>query len=146
MSGRSFFFIRLVGIVLMVGVLIAVGWLAFRAGQAQGYALGLAASSEELPASPAGVPGIYPGYAYGARPYFGFMPFWPIFCLFGLGVLFLFALGAIFRPRHWHGYGRPGYPGESKLDDWHARWHGWQAGPPPDAQPPVKETGTAAEG
>ena len=103
MFRRGSFFIRLVGVLLLVGVLIAVGGLAFRAGQAQGYALGLTVSSEELSASPAAVPGLYPGFGYWARPYFGFMPFWPLLCLLGLGVIFLFSLGAIFRPRHWHG-------------------------------------------
>jgi hypothetical protein len=134
MSHRGSFFIRLVGVLLLVGVLFAVGVLAFRLGQAQGYALGLTVSSEELSTSPAGVPGLYPGYGYWARPYFGFMPFWPLLCLFGLGVVFLFALGAIFRPRHLHGYGRPGHPGESNPDDWHANWHGWHGGPPPWAR------------
>ena len=131
MFRRGSFFIRLVGVLLLVGVLIAVGGLAFRAGQAQGYALGLTVSSEELSASPAAVPGLYPGFGYWARPYFGFMPFWPLLCLFGLGVIFLFALGAILRPRHWHGYGRAGHPGEPHPEDWHAHWHG---GPPPWAR------------
>jgi hypothetical protein len=142
MSHRGSFFIRLVGVMLLVGVLFAVGVLAFRLGQAQGYALGLTVSGEELSTSPAGALGLYPGYGYWARPYFGFMPFWPLLCLFGLGVVFLFALGAIFRPRHWHGYRRPGRPGEPQPEDWHAHWHGWHGGPPPWASD--KESPTQA--
>jgi len=127
----------------MVGVLLAVGGLAFRAGQAQGYALGVTVSNGDLPQVPAGVLGFYPAYGMGMWPHFGFMPFWSLLCLFGLGVAFLFALGMIFRPRHWHGYGRGSQPGDPQADDWHAAWHGWHGSPPPGPWMNKKETPSA---
>lgn len=148
MHHRGLFIIRFVGFLLLVGVLIAVGGLAFRAGQAQGYALGLTVSGEGLSVPQAGaprsIPAGVPGYGYWGWPHFGLFPapFLGLLCLFGLGLAFLFALGAIFRPRHWHGYGRPGNPGEPNPDDWHGHWHGWYDGPPPGSRPSVKEKET----
>jgi hypothetical protein len=130
MYRRSWFFVRLFGVLLLVGVLLAVGALAFQAGQAQGYAMGLAMSGEELAVPPAGLT----GYPFWGRPYVGFAPMGPflgLLCLGGLGLAFLFALGAIFRPRHWHRHPGPGQPGDPYTDDWHAQWHASHGGPPP---------------
>lgn len=134
MYRRGWFFIRLFGVLLMVGVLFAVGVLAFQAGQAQGYALGIAMSGEELTVPPPGLA----SYPFWGRPYVGFSPMGAmlgLLCLGGLGLAFLFALGAIFRPRHWHRYAGPGQPGDPHADDWHGHWHG---GPTPWAK--EKET------
>jgi hypothetical protein len=121
------FFVRIVGALLLVGVLFAVGALAFQAGQAQGYALAMTRSGEELTTPSAGIPGL----AYWGQPYFGMLPspYLGVLCLFGLGLIFLFALGTIFRPWGWYGHSR----------GWHADWKGWHEAPPPDSGPWAKE-------
>jgi hypothetical protein len=137
MSSRGSFFIRLLGALLMLGVLFAVGMLAFRAGQAQGYALGSTVSGGETSIPPIMVPGLTPAggpiYSIWGWPHLGLFPapFLSLFCLIGLGFMFLFALGAIFRPRHWYRH-----CGDPQSNDWHGHWH---AGPPPW----VKEKGVA---
>ena len=151
MSRRGSILIRLVGVLVLVWVLFAVGALAFQAGQARGYALGLTVSGDEVSAPPAGVSGFgpvgMPVYSYWAWPHFGLFPapFLGLLCIFGLGLTFLFALGAIFRPRRWHGYGMTGKPGDSNYADWHAAWHGWHGGPPPWAKETPPEPTSPAE-
>jgi len=101
------FFIRLLGFLVLVGLLIAGGALIFQAGQTQGYLLGQAFAGAEAPAGvqPAPLAPGYPPYYY-YRPHFGFFPFGGFFGLF-LGVLlFFFLLRLVFWPRHWgHKYG-----------------------------------------
>jgi len=146
MSSRGSFFLRSLGVLILIGLLLAGGALLFRAGQVQGYQMGAAASaaaSSEAPGTSPAVPygpGYWPGYwPHYPGPHFGFTPFFPFGGLCGsilLVLLVLFALRLIFRPRHWFYPGKgPGGWGEHP----HA-WgsHGW--GPPPwmKDQPPAE--------
>jgi hypothetical protein len=127
-SNRGSFFLRLLGALILTGALLAGGALLFRAGQAQGYQMGVtagAAANGETPETAPVVPyspGYWPAYGpYYPGPHFGFFPFAPFGGLCGsilLVFLALFALRLIFRPRFW---GHPGY--------WHGHPH--PAGGPP---------------
>jgi hypothetical protein len=109
MFGRGSIVLRILGTLVLIGVLVAAGALIFQAGQAQGYALGLAASGKVgqnvAPAVPAPYP-YYPGYwgpgFLGPRFFF---PFGPLFGLlfFGGVVFFFFVVGGLFRARRWGG-------------------------------------------
>lgn len=145
MSYRGSFFLRGLGVLILVGILAAGGVLLYQTGQAQGYQMGAAAASAAAsgeapgtaPLAPYG-PGYWPYYA---RPPFGFFPFFPFGALCGsiLLVLFgLFALRLIFRPRHWFDPGKgPGDWGEHPHE-W--GFHPW--GPPPWMKDrPQAETG-----
>ena len=142
MSNRGSFFLRGLGVLILIGALLAGGLLLFRAGQAQGYQMGAAAASAvasgETPA-PAPVTPYGPGYWPAYRPYypglhFGFFPFFPLGGLCGsilLVFLVLFALRLIFRPRNWFHYSK--CPGD---------WGEHPCGPPPWVRDqPQSETG-----
>lgn len=107
----SFIFRLLVALVLLAG-LVGVVTMAFRSGYSQGYVLGAAADGdgEQLTYGVPMMPGIVP---YHRAPFFP-----PVGLFFCGGMLFLFLLGALFRPRHWHRY-----PGKAKYH-WHGPW-GW---------------------
>ncbi len=104
MLHKRHFFLRFIGTLLLIGLLIAGGAAAFQAGQARGYMLGAAAAGTQLSAPPAvqpAFPGGMPGYftPYGFHP----MHFFPFFGI-GLALLFFFAVGGMFRMmafRHW---------------------------------------------
>ena len=126
MFQRGFFIFRFLGLLLLIALLVGGGSMLFQAGQAQGYAMGLAAAGKELPAPP-------PYYGYGwMAPHFSlFGPLMGLF-FFGLPLLFvLFAVGGIFRRRSWmHGHGS--WAGGPQQGPW---------GPPPwgaaPQQPPT---------
>lgn len=131
MFRKGGFIVGLLAILLLAALLVAGGIWLFQAGQAQGYALGMAAAApassvETAPGNPA-APGVYPGYpgwmAY-APWHFGFFPapFLGLLCLGALFFFFLFAAGGLFRMRYW---GR--HPGH---------WHGPKGGPGPWGPPP----------
>jgi hypothetical protein len=117
MRGSTIF--RIFAAIVMLAILVGAGVMIFQAGQAQGYALGLANSGKELAPQVPGPAPYFAPYYYG-RPYFGFWPhlfFFPL-GLFFFGLLFLFLIGGIFRRRWWgrwgqYGpgpYGQPGGP------------------------------------
>ncbi|OGO33618.1 MAG: hypothetical protein A2W35_14290 [Chloroflexi bacterium RBG_16_57_11] len=150
MSYRGSFFLRALGVLILIGVLLAGGALLFRAGQAQGYQTGIAAGVAASAAAGGETPGTAsvtpygPGYgpAYWRNypgPHFGFFPFFPFGGLCGsilLVLLVLFALRLIFRPWGWFHHGKgPGGWGEHPHE-----WgpHGWGPhtwGPPPEPGP-----------
>jgi len=74
MFGRGSFFLRILGVLILIGLLLVGGALLFRAGQAQGYQMGAAASaaaSGETPGTAPVVPygpGYWPGYWPGYYP------------------------------------------------------------------------------
>ena len=128
MFARGSIFIRALFALLLVALLVAGGYFIYQAGQAQGYAQGVAASGAELP-SPGAPQPYYPGYPY-YRPYFGFFPFFPLLCIGGLALFFLFAVGGIFRRMFWHGrgwYGRNWYTNPEDREAWES---GTWGGPP----------------
>jgi hypothetical protein len=132
MSHRGSIFFRVVGAIILIGVLAGAGAFIFQAGQAQGYALGSSASGAALqppaPALPQGAP-FYPGYSYPFwRPHFFFFPFGLIF-----GLFFLFVISGLFRRIFWgfpgpRGYWHGGYPGPRG-------WYPGYPGPNPSEPP-----------
>jgi len=104
---RGHFIFRFVAFVVLIGILIGGGALVFRAGESQGYALGLAASGKELTAPGAvPAPGMLPGtpyYGYGFyRPVF--FPFFAPFGFLGGGLFllfFFFVISGFFRLLFW---------------------------------------------
>ena len=130
MFSRGSFVVRLIGILLLVGLMISGGYMAYNAGVTQGVAQSpevaeayssAAESGQSLP-----VPGYdyrfgYPGYRM--RPHFGFFPFGSIFGFFLFICLFFGLMRMIFRPRWgWH-YGHHG------RGPWKGHGHPW--GVPP---------------
>jgi hypothetical protein len=126
---RGSFVLRFFAALVVFGLLIGAGYLAYRTGFDQGYVQGAAVSGGEAPLDRPGYP-FYPGYL---RPHFGFFPFFPFFGFFLVGLLIFLAIGALFRPRHW------GYPGY-----WRHHEHPW--GPPPwEKERPSGEPGTEGQ-
>ena len=125
---------RLIGVLLLIGLMIGGGVMAYRAGVAHGIARAPEVAEAISGASGSGEGLPFPVYGYGypmqrMRPHFGFFPFGGIFG----GILFLFLffglMRLIFRPWGWHyahmhgrgpwkGYGRywgpPPWPYEDK--------------------------------
>lgn len=138
-----FIFFRLVGLLLVIGLIVGGGALVYKAGMAQGIsqapavATAIAQAAENGQAAP--VPPMY-GYGYGygypmyARHHFGFFPFGAI-CgsLFFLFFFFGFMKMIFFRGMHHHGHHGPwgkdwegGVP--PMFNEWHKRTHGEKSG------------------
>lgn len=141
MFRAGYFFVRLIVALLVFGLLIAGGVALYNAGQAQGYALGVAAASSGegtnlLPAAP--------GYYYPYMlPRFGF--YGPLLCILPiLGLLVFLSFGFFFRPRH--PMRRAGGPWAGKY--WHMHPYGPYPGSPeapesespPESSPPPQNT------
>lgn len=108
-NNRGSFVLRLIGILLLVGLMIGGGALAYRAGVSQGIAqapvvaeaLSNAAESGQVAPMPAYGYGYgYPGYRM--HPHFGFFPFSGIFGFILFIFLFFGLMRMIFRPWGWH--------------------------------------------
>lgn len=105
-NNRGSFVVRLIGALLLVGLLIGAGALAYRAGVAQGIARAPEVAEALSSAAENGQVAPVPGYGYpvyGMRPHFGFFPFGGIFGF----ILFLFLFFGLmrlifFRPWSWH--------------------------------------------
>ena len=133
-NNRGSFVIRLIGILLLVGLMVGGGAMAYRAGVAQGIARApevaeaLSSAAESGGGAPA--PGYGYGYGYpyyGFRPHFGFFPFGGIFGFFLFIFLFFGLMRLIFFRRwgwhHGHMHGRGPWKG-----------YGRHWGPPPWAR------------
>lgn len=128
---------RILGLVFLASLLILGGAMIFQAGQTQGYAQGLAVGRDE-PAA-ANVP-LYPVIPISGSPFF--LPGLVVLLLGGL--VFLVAVGFLFRPWSWHArYWRHPWWGQGAAQTtsearegqpgyWHGFPHPW--GPPPWAQ------------
>jgi len=127
MFTRGSFVLRLIGALLLIGLLIAGGAMAYRAGVVQGIAQApeVATAISNAAESGQGLPIPAYGYGYpyyGFRPHFGFFPFGGIFgfilfifLFFGLMRLLFFrrwawGYGHMHRHGHWKGYGPWGPP------------------------------------
>jgi hypothetical protein len=124
---------RVIGVLVLVGLILAGGFAAYRFGVAQGIAQAPEVATAISQAAESGQP-IPPMYSrgYGFRHpfgyphHFGFFPFGGI-CL---SILFVFLfLGllrfAFFRPWHHGGWGRKWEGGIPPMfDEWHKRAHG----------------------
>jgi len=132
MFNRGSFVLRLIGILLLVGLMIGGGVMAYRAGVAQGIAQAptvaealsnAAESGQGLPVPSYGYGYGYP--VYGMRPHFGFFPFGGIFG----AILFIFLFFGLLRLiffRPWH-YGHT--HGQGPWKEYGGPW-----GPPPWAR------------
>ena len=99
---RGSILFRILGALLIIGILVAAGVFIFQAGQAQGYALGLTAAGKDGATTPAPLP--YYGYGYGLGFHPFFFPFFPLgglLFIFGLFFLLSFVFGG-FRRRYWY--------------------------------------------
>lgn len=125
---------RVVAVLLIVGLLAAIGVSVYDAGVSHGIAQNVATAS----GAPAVVYG-YPGY-YGHWG-FGFGIFGIFFWILGIFLIFALLRAAFGWGRwgrgHWGGYGRGGYggygpgghgqhddPRRAMLDEWHREAHG----------------------
>ena len=107
MFNRGSSVLRLIGALLLVGLMIAGGVMAYRAGVAQGIAQAPAVAEALSNATESGqglpVPAYGYGYpVYGLRPHFGFFPFGGILGFILFIFLFFGLLRLIFRPWAWH--------------------------------------------
>ena len=126
-NNRGSFVIRLIGALLLIGLMIGGGALAYRAGVAQGVARAPAVAEALSNAAENGQGLPYPAYGYGypgyrMHPHFGFFPFGGIFGLIFFMFLFFGLMRMIFFRRwawgyghmhgrsHWKGYGPWGSP------------------------------------
>ena len=129
MFARGSFVLRLIGVLLLVGLMVAGGAMAYRAGVAQGIAQAPVVAEALSNAAENGQPMPVPGYGYGyGYPYYGFRPhfgFFPFGGIFGFILFFFLFFGLLrlilFRPWGWHyghthgrgpwkGYGGPWGP------------------------------------
>jgi hypothetical protein len=141
---RNGFIFRLIGVLLLLGLVAAGGFMAYKTGVAQGIAqapevaAAIEKSAENGQVAP--VPPMY-GYGYGygyPHPYgFGyphhFNPFGAICFSFLFLFLFFGAMRMIFFRRMGHGWGHHGHHGPwgkweggfpPMFDEWHKRAHG----------------------
>ncbi len=135
---RNGFVFRLIGVLLLIGLMAVGGFMAYKAGIAQGISQAPAVATAISQAAENGQtvpPMVGPGYGYGYHPYgfgyphhFGFLPLGGI--CFSIFFLFLGFLKMIFfRPwRHGHIHGPWGRHWEggvpSMFNEWHKRAHG----------------------
>jgi hypothetical protein len=115
-NDRGSFVWRLIGIVLLIGLVIGGGVMTYRAGVAQGVAQAPEVAAAISDAAESG--GAFPGFGYGypmtrMHPRFGFFPLGGIlgfilfiFLFFGLMRLIFFRRWA-WHPGHKYGHGRP---------------------------------------
>ncbi|MBC7875651.1 MAG: hypothetical protein H7Y59_00655 [Anaerolineales bacterium] len=135
-----FIFFRVIGVLLLLGLIAAGGFMAYRAGEAQGVmqapAVATAISQAAENGQVAPVPpmmyqnGYGHGYGYG-RHHFGFFPFGICGSILFLFLFFGFMKMIFFRGWHggWghHNHGpwsknwENGVP--SRFDEWHKRAH-----------------------
>jgi hypothetical protein len=152
MYGKGFVF-RVIGALLLVGLMVAGGFMAYQAGVAQGVAEApvVATAISQAADNGAGAPlGYGHGYGYGhpygfGRHHFGFFPFG--ICGSILFVFFFFGLLRMIFFRPWHaGWGHHGHWGRHweggappMFDEWHKRAHkvpeGGGEAPPSDNSP-----------
>lgn len=128
MFTRGSFVLRLIGVLFLVGLMIAGGVIAYRAGVAQGIARAPEVATAISNAAESGQGLTVPGYGYGyGYPYYGFRPhfgFFPFGGIFGFILFFFLFFGLLrlifFRTWGWHMYGRGPWKG-----------YGGPWGPPP---------------
>ena len=106
-NNRGSFIWRLIGILVLVGLVVGGGVMAYRAGVAQGIAQApeVVAAFSSAAENGQGLPMPAYGFGYpgnGMRPHFGFFPFGGIFGIFLSIFLFFGLLRLIFRPWGWH--------------------------------------------
>lgn len=138
MDSRGSIFLRIAAAVLLIGVLAVGGWMVFRAGQAQGYAMGASQVAAQVDDGQPVTP-VYPGYYDDFRPQF----FFPAFPLSGLlWFLFLFfVISGLFRMILWGRFGPRPYPGGWRGGPWYHYHHHypWWSEPPAEGESAEKK-------
>jgi len=130
--------IRFVLALLLIGGLVAAGAMLYRSGQAQGYALGFAASGQAVQQPLAPVMPYYPGHFF--HPGMFFFPFFPLFGLLFWGFMVFFVFGRLIRHRHWHEAG--GHPMHGFHHPWgkdQAAESGQEGAPAQPKDPPTSK-------
>lgn len=128
---RNGFIFRLIGVLLLTGLVAAGGFMAFKAGEAQGIAQApqvaeaIQQAAEDGGAAP--IPPMYaPGYGYPYGYGFGYRHHFNPFGAICFSILFLFFFFGFLRMiffRRWHrGWGHHGH---------HGPWGKWEGGVPP---------------
>jgi hypothetical protein len=138
MSRTGFIVLRLVGVLLLVGLLIGAGVIAYRSGYSQGVVEGAAMAAAGSGGESGQVAPLVPGYGYypgyALRPFGGFF-FTELLGVLFFGFLFLTALRRVFRPRFGWGrgwYGRHAYAGHP----WGGPPWAWRGEQPPEKPEP----------
>ncbi|MBK9209979.1 MAG: hypothetical protein IPL71_17475 [Anaerolineales bacterium] len=139
-----FIVFRVIGFLLLTALFIGGGFMAYKAGVAQGIseapavATAIAQAAESGQSAP--VPPMMYGHGYGygnpmmyGRHHFGFVPFGICGSIFFLFLFFGFMKMIFFRGMR-HGWGRHGHHGHwgkdwegglpPKFNEWHKRAHG----------------------
>ena len=139
-NNKGSFVWRLIGVLLLVGLMIGGGVMAYRAGMAQGIAQAPVVAEALSNAAESGQGLSVPGYGYGhgypvygMRPHFGFFPFGGIFGFILFIFLFFGLMRLIFFRRWAWGYGHM-----------HGRGH-WKGRGGPWGTPPWAREGEAGE-
>ena len=132
-NNRGSFVIRLIGVLLLVGLMIGGGAMAYRAGVAQGIARAPEVAEAFSSAAESGQVAPMPGYGYGypgfgMRPHFGFFPFGGIFGFFLFILLFFGLMRMIFFRRWAWGYGPMHGRGPWKGSGHHSGSPPWERG------------------
>jgi len=138
---KTWFLVRALAGLIVIGLLIVGGWAIYRTGWSQGY---LAAGSEAGAIAPYAPYGFgYPGGPFGAR----------LFFTVGLFILLLVVIGKCFRFWAWRTAGGPWMMAGGPMDrHWARHWHrphgpvppwcwGWEK--PSDER--AEEAGSGAE-
>lgn len=112
--------ISIVLFLLILGGAVALGWMAYNAGLAQGVTQSTAVQGSQA-VGPATAP-FYP-VRFWAGPWYGF-GFGPLGCLFPL--LFFFLLFALIRPLFWMGMGNHPFGGWRRHGPFTDHPQGWQ--------------------
>jgi hypothetical protein len=128
---------RLIGVLIFLSIIAFGGYMAYKAGIAQGISQApeVAEAIQQSAEDGQGAPMMYErgfGYGYPYHHGFGFGPhfgFFPLGFCFSIVLLFFFLgmLRFIFRPWSWH---RHGHWGKSEggvppmFEKWHKRAHG----------------------
>jgi len=120
---------RLIGVLLLIGLMIGGGVMAYRAGVVHGIAQAPEVASAISNAAESGEGLPFPTYGYGypahlMRPHFGFFPFGGIFGFILFLFLFFGLMRMVFRPWGWHYYGH--MHGRGPWKGYGRHW-----GPPP---------------
>lgn len=126
---RNGFFARLIGAMLLIGLIAAGGYAAYRAGILQGTAQAPAVAQALLEAAESGqliAPGVRPGVGYGYPYPFGFFSLGGICLSVFFVFLFFGLLRMVFCPwrpgrRDWGSRWKDGVP--PMFAEWHRRAH-----------------------
>lgn len=133
----SFIFFRVLGALLVLGLILGAGAFGYKAGMAQGISQAPAVAKSIEKAAESGQPAYNYGYGYYPRPYgfhHGFSPFGAIcgsiiFLFFFLGVMKMLFFRKMRHGEHHGHWGKRCEDGVPPMfNEWHKRAHEAPAG------------------